>query len=450
MPTVLRSLVVLALTCAVAACSGPPGDRATATADLLPGFAAVDVISGLNGPTATRFGPTDRLWIAEQEGRVKVFETVSSTSPLLTADLSDHVFGRNNRGLLGLAPDPLDDASAYILYTYPAPVGAATPVWNDDATNCPDGTTRSCVSTGVLARLSFTADGAATETVLARGWCHHHGSHVPDDLRFGPDGALYASAGEGSVPELALDDGTWLSDEQRCNGGAFASRMTPEQRGPGEWNGAVARFDAEDLDAVARGEQSAEWLGDRGRVVAYGLRNPFRMTFRPGTPELWIGDPGWYTWEEIDVVPDATNDDADDFGWPCREGPAAAQGYDADPRCSSLNAAPSDAVEPWLAQRRGEPVDAADSCPTAPTAISSIGFGPASWAAPYGDALYFGDYSRGCLYVARTGTDGLPDPTQVSVFWPQAGTPVDITSGPDGALYVTRIAEGVITRISRP
>ena len=31
------------------------------------------------------------------------------------------------------------------------------------------------------------------------------------------------------------------------------------------------------------------------RIVAYGLRNPFRATVRPGTIELWVGDVGWNT-----------------------------------------------------------------------------------------------------------------------------------------------------------
>ena len=33
----------------------------------------------------------------------------------------------------------------------------------------------------------------------------------------------------------------------------------------------------------------------RSRIIAYGLRNPFRFTFRPGTNELWVGDVGWNT-----------------------------------------------------------------------------------------------------------------------------------------------------------
>ena len=35
------------------------------------------------------------------------------------------------------------------------------------------------------------------------------------------------------------------------------------------------------------------------RIVAYGVRNTFRMTTRPGTDELWLGDVGWDDLEEI-------------------------------------------------------------------------------------------------------------------------------------------------------
>ena len=55
------------------------------------------------------------------------------------------------------------------------------------------------------------------------------------------------------------------------------------------------------------------------RIDAYGLRNPFRFTFRPGTNEVWIGDVGWNTWEEINRITDPTAA-SKNFGWPCSEG----------------------------------------------------------------------------------------------------------------------------------
>lgn len=46
--------------------------------------------------------------------------------------------------------------------------------------------------------------------------------------------------------------------------------------------------------------------GNAQRIVAYGLRNPFRITTRPGTGEIWLGDVGWNTWEEINRIADPT------------------------------------------------------------------------------------------------------------------------------------------------
>ena len=63
------------------------------------------------------------------------------------------------------------------------------------------------------------------------------------------------------------------------------------------------------------------------RIVAYGLRNPFRITQRPGTDELWIGDVGWNTWEEINRVIAPSGATASNFGWPCYEGAAPQGGY---------------------------------------------------------------------------------------------------------------------------
>ena len=50
---------------------------------------------------------------------------------------------------------------------------------------------------------------------------------------------------------------------------------------------------------------------------------------RPGTRELWIGDVGWRTWEEIDRVPDPVAGPVRNIGWPCHEGGVRQSGYQA-------------------------------------------------------------------------------------------------------------------------
>ena len=54
------------------------------------------------------------------------------------------------------------------------------------------------------------------------------------------------------------------------------------------------------------------------RIIASGLRNPFRLTNRPETDEIWLGDVGWNDWE-INRIPNPTAPRLN-FGWPCYEG----------------------------------------------------------------------------------------------------------------------------------
>ena len=65
------------------------------------------------------------------------------------------------------------------------------------------------------------------------------------------------------------------------------------------------------------------------RIVGYGLRNPFRIAIRPGTNEVWGGDVGWSTWEELNRLVTPADATADNFGWPCYEGTGRQGSYDA-------------------------------------------------------------------------------------------------------------------------
>ena len=62
--------------------------------------------------------------------------------------------------------------------------------------------------------------------------------------------------------------------------------------------------------------------------MAHGLRNPFRFTTRPGTSEIWVGDVGFGTWEEINRIVNPTDGVVENFGWPCYEGGDRQGGYD--------------------------------------------------------------------------------------------------------------------------
>ena len=65
-------------------------------------------------------------------------------------------------------------------------------------------------------------------------------------------------------------------------------------------------------NAAQRGPEHAPGRG-------HGLRNPYRFTVRPGTNDIYIGDVGWNTWEEIDRLPSPAAP-VENFGWPCYEG----------------------------------------------------------------------------------------------------------------------------------
>ena len=94
--------------------------------------------------------------------------------------------------------------------------------------------------------------------------------------------------------------------------------------GPRPLDGSVIRIDPGTGAGDCRTTRSlVDRRRTRGGSSRYGLRNPFRFTPRPGTNELWIGDVGWNTWEEIDRVPNPDRGGRN-FGWPCYEGAGAA------------------------------------------------------------------------------------------------------------------------------
>jgi glucose/arabinose dehydrogenase len=437
----------------------------------LPGFSERVVWSGLTAPTAMRFASDGRVFVAEKSGIIKVFASLSATQPTLVADLSAEVYDYWDRGLLDIALDPEFPARPYLyaLYTLDGRVGdslaAGTVPRYHDACPAPNGA--GCVVGGRLVRLTVSDDPAAvnqSETVVVENWGQEFPSHSIGALAFGPDGQLYLSGGDGASFEQ-VDYGNLGGNPLRdppdpvgfqetaptAMGGALRSQVIqpviqpPSGPFPTWFSGKVIRIDPRSADPLL----DPFAVPAPPPVVASGLRNPFRITFRPHTPELWIGDVGWDTWEEINRIADVTAATRPNFGWPCYEGPNPQPGYQAAGLdvCTSLYATPAGHTKPVFSYHHPEPLFADDPCGPGGAAVTGLAFrGPGSYPSDLDGALFFSDYVRGCIWVMRAGPGGQPDTAHPQTFVMTAGAPVQLMAGPEEDLYYVDL-NGSIRRV---
>ena len=205
----LRVMLVLALMGAGLLLEPARTNATRAVASGVPpsGFSDVVAISGLNQPTAVAFAGDGRAFVAEKSGLIKVFDSLSDTTPTVFADFRTQVHNFWDRGMLGLALDPQFPTRPYVyaLYTYDAVPGGTAPRWgspgvtSDGCPTPPGSTGDGCVVQARLSRLTASGNQmTGSEQVLVSGWCQQFPSHSIGTVMFGPDGALYAGAGEGA------------------------------------------------------------------------------------------------------------------------------------------------------------------------------------------------------------------------------------------------------------
>ncbi|MEE8464893.1 MAG: PQQ-dependent sugar dehydrogenase [Dehalococcoidia bacterium] len=219
-----------------------------------------------------------RFFVTEQAGRVMSFPISPGPSEAsVFLDIRDRVNrGGNEEGLLGLAFDPEFESNGYFFVYY-------------SATN---------PRRSVISRFS-SADTAKPESELivleiSQPYQNHNGGQ----LAFGPDGMLYIGLGDGGRGGDPQGNGQNLST-------LLGSILRIDVSGVGPGAGYV----------VPAGNPFIELPTARGEIWAYGFRNPWRFSFDRQNGDLWAGDVGQNSYEEVDLVLRGGN-----YGWNTMEG----------------------------------------------------------------------------------------------------------------------------------
>jgi glucose/arabinose dehydrogenase len=438
------------------------------------------VLSGLTNPTVLQFAPDGRIFVGQKNGVIKVFQSLTDTNPVTVADLSAEVDDYWDRGLLGMAlpPNFPTDPFVYVLYAYDASIGGTAPIWNDGCPTPPGPTTDGCLVSGRVSRLQISGNVmTGSEQVLVNDWCQQFPSHSIGTLLFGRDGYLYVTGGDGASfnnVDYGQYGNTYAGDQANpcgdppgavgiplsppgAEGGALRSQSVRRTDGPATLDGTVLRIDPATGAGVSGNPFFASPDANARRIVAYGLRNPFRITQRPGTDELWVGDVGWNTWEEINRVVAPASTTASNFGWPCYEGSSPQGGYQGAGLnlCSSLYSTPGSVISPYYTYNHSACVVNYTGCHTGGSSITGVAFYQGgSYPTQYNGALFFADHTRNEIWAMLPGTNGLPDPSRLQSFvgvdatGGAAGHPVDLKIGPGGDLFYVDMDDGTVHRIT--
>jgi glucose/arabinose dehydrogenase len=480
------SRLAVAFACAlVAALVAAFSASATALADpaLPAGFQDEVAFPGLNKPTAVRFAPNGMVFVAEKNGKIQVFGDLDDETPELFKDLTVETYDHGDRGLLGLAVDPDFPAQPYVyaLFTYDHVLGSGKPApeWGSTLSptgdDCPDTNgADDCVVSGRLVRYTadVTTDGgnhlhavaSGEKALIAEDWCQQFSSHSIGDLRFGPEGALYAGGGDGAS-FTGADYGQLGEPPNPCNdppdeGGSLRSQdlRTPEGGSdPTGLNGTIIRIDPETGKGWPGNPLASKASENEKRIVALGFRNPFRFTLDPETGEMYVANVGSSEFEELDRFDPGAG--LYNSGWPCYEGENRHFLFKTFelPICEGLYAEPQLVSPPLFYYSHKQPIAAGDECSySSGSAISGPAFYEGGdYPSRYKGALFFADSVRNCFYVMLPGTDGRPDPNKIETFMTGGSKypGIDIQEGPDGALYYASLfgedfSDGAIHRIT--
>ncbi|WP_407084077.1 PQQ-dependent sugar dehydrogenase [Tellurirhabdus bombi] len=224
---------------------------------------------------------TNRVFVLEQPGRIRLFENDPAVKTAgVYLDIQSRVSSAGEMGLLGLAFHPNFKQNGYFFVNYTK-----------------DNPRETIISRFKASTANANQVDPTTETILLR-FPQPYANHNGGKIAFGPDGFLYIATGDGG------------------SGG------DPQNNAQNRTNylGKILRIDVNATTKGAYGIPADNpYVGNKDghleEIFAYGLRNPWRFSFDSNTGQIWAGDVGQNTLEEIDIITKGGN-----YGWRLKEG----------------------------------------------------------------------------------------------------------------------------------
>jgi len=344
-------------------------------------------------------GDNTTWYVVERLGKVRAFPATATaaTDAHDFINITSTVNATGEGGLLGLAFHPQwpTKREAYLSFT-------RLPVAGDPGPVCPAQMVNELES--IVARYQSTDNGmtlnVGTDEILKVG--QPYTNHKGGDIQFGPDGYLYLGLGDGG------------SGDDPCGSGQNLNTFL----------GKMLRFDINAPAGMYKIPADNPFSGKPGvkqEIWTYGHRNPWRWSFDKASGDLWVGDVGQNTWEEIDRVVKGGN-----YGW------NTCEGFHLRGSTTALCNTPG-LLDPIVEHPRNEAQSITGGYVYRGTAMPSL----------VGTYIY-GDYITGNIWALTYDAANKPTPKVIATV--AGSTLVSFGQGNDGEIYTVQIS-GIISKL---